>query len=93
MLSVQSRLSECQYALTRWSRQKFGNEVDQLKQKTKLLQDLQQKANSELIESIKTLQVEIDEILAREDASWKQHAKQNWYQMGDRNTQLTTDRR
>lgn len=33
MIDVQSRLSACQKALTRWSKQKFGKDAELLKQK------------------------------------------------------------
>jgi hypothetical protein len=35
---------------------------------------------------IKHLQQEIEFLLEQEDTRWKQHAKQNWYREGDRNT-------
>ncbi|KAF5452149.1 hypothetical protein F2P56_027179, partial [Juglans regia] len=40
------------------------------------------------IEEIKGLQREIGEMLEIEDLKWKQRAKLNWYQLGDRNTKF-----
>jgi hypothetical protein len=39
-------------------------------------------------EAIKKLQDEIEILMKQEDLRWKQRAKQNWYQNGDRNTQF-----
>jgi hypothetical protein len=70
MLLVQSRLSKCQHALTKWSRRKLKDGEGQLKKKSKLLVELQEDANLDTVESIKALLAEIDETLAREDVKW-----------------------
>jgi len=51
------------------------------------LQRIQHQENPSNIGIIQRLQGEIDEILEMEDIKWKQRSKQNWYRMGDRNTQ------
>jgi hypothetical protein len=86
MREVQRRLTSCQRALTLWSGRKFCNVPKQIKRKTPLLEELKRRENPTLIAEIKTLQAELDELLAREDIQWKQRAKQSWYQSGDRNT-------
>jgi ribonuclease HI len=83
---VQSRLFSCQKALHQWSVKKFGNVVQQLKRKNKLLEELQQRASPALLPDIKSLQGEIEELLKVEDIKWKQRAKQSWYKSGDQNT-------
>jgi hypothetical protein len=76
---VKQRFSSCQQKLSQWSKKKFGQAEDILKKKKQQFLDLQSKASPSLDAAIKTLQGEIDEILAREDMQWKQHAKKNWY--------------
>ncbi|XP_062150081.1 uncharacterized protein LOC133858622 [Alnus glutinosa] len=88
MMDIQSRLSACQKALSRWSKQKFGRDAELLKQKRERLLELQRSSWSEQSVAIKHLQEDIDIILEREDVRWKQRAKQNWYHHGDRNTQF-----
>lgn len=88
MMDIQSRLSACQKALSRWSKQKFGRDAELLKQKRERLLELQRSSRSEQSVAIKHLQEDIDIILEREDVRWKQRAKQNWYRHGDRNTQF-----
>jgi hypothetical protein len=52
-----------------------------------LLKREQSRETPNNIDTIKRLQGEIDVILAREDAKWKQRSMQNWYRGGNRNTQ------
>jgi hypothetical protein len=57
-----------------------------IKQKTSLLVNLQKKESPSLLNQIRTLQKEIDELLKCEEMRWKQRAKQHWFRYGDRNT-------
>jgi hypothetical protein len=84
---VQSRLTSCQKTLSLWSQSKFGRAANILQKKKEELLSLQSRANPALAGAIKTLQADIEKILEREDMRWKQRSKQNWYLLGDRNTQ------
>jgi hypothetical protein len=86
MQMVQQKLAYCQTELSSWSSRKFGNASKKLKDKTKQLELLQRHEGPGMSEGIKRLKQEIDFILEQEDIRWKQRAKQNWYQHGDRNT-------
>jgi hypothetical protein len=88
ILGIHHRLSSCRRELIRWSKSKFGKAKELLKKKKEQLMELQKRSNSSSLEETKALQVEINEILEREDLRWKQRAKQNWYLSGDRNTQF-----
>lgn len=79
-------MESCLSNLLWWSRRKFGNAEKKMKQKTKQLELLQRFEGPENREAIKQLQSEIELMLEHEDTKWKQRAKQNWYQQGDRNT-------
>lgn len=47
---------------------------------------MQQQEGPGVIGAIRQLQEEIDFLLEHDDTRWKQRAKQNWYQNGDKNT-------
>jgi hypothetical protein len=84
MQQVQQKLGNCQVKLSSWSSRKFGSFEKNIKKKTKLLEILQRNEGPEVWEDIKKLQTEIEVLLEHEDCKWKQRAKQNWYQHGDR---------
>jgi hypothetical protein len=83
---VTQKLAWCQRKLTAWSFRKFRKADKELDKKTKALEKLQQQEGADNWGEIKKLQGEIESILEQEDIKWKQRAKQNWYQSGDRNT-------
>ena len=65
----------------------LGDNATQIKMKTLEVEVLQRNEGPENSEAIKSLNVEIELLLEKEDLRWKQRAKQNWYNKGDRNTQ------
>ena len=71
--------------LTFWSK-KFGSTERLLKEKSALLEKLQQHEGPHNQDAIKGLQNEVALILEREDLNWRQRAKQAWLSDGDRNT-------
>lgn len=87
MVAVKRRLLTFQQELSCWSWRKFDNAEEQLKKKTKQLEELQRREGPTLAKAISKLQSEIDGILEQKDIKWKQRAKQNWYRDRDRNTQ------
>jgi hypothetical protein len=86
MQIVKRKLENCKVPLSRWSGRKYGDPEKAIKEKTKWLQELQCHEDQKDWEEIKNLKAEIEFILEQEDTKWKQRAKQNWYQYGDRNT-------
>lgn len=40
------------------------------------------------MEELKAVQENVDLLLEQEDVKWKQHAKRNWYNLGDKNTRF-----
>jgi exonuclease III len=83
---VQNKLAACQRSFSRWSCMKYGNADKIIKEKTKELEALQLNEGPEHWGEISRLKAEIEFIMEQEDTKWKQRAKQNWYQNGDRNT-------
>ncbi|XP_059458331.1 uncharacterized protein LOC132187927 [Corylus avellana] len=86
VINVYSKLGRCQGDLSRWSRCKFGNTDEELKKKTKRLEELQRDEVLADREEITRLKEEIDYIMEQEDHKWKQRAKQHWFKEGDRHT-------
>jgi exonuclease III len=86
MHTAQQKLAACKNALASWSWRKYGNVEKEVRTKTKRLAKLQLNECQETMGQIKQLTGEIDCLLEQEDTKWKQRAKQNWYQNGDRNT-------
>lgn len=86
MQRLQQKLLLCKSDLRKWSWQKHGSIEMAVKEKTRKLELLQRNEGPWNFEEIKVLQGEIAFLLEQEDMRWKQWAKQNWYQNGDRNT-------
>jgi hypothetical protein len=83
---VQNKLANCQRTFIRWNGRKFRNAEKLIRKKTKELELLQDSNDSEQWENIARVKKEIEILMEQEDTKWKQRAKQNWYQNGDRNT-------
>jgi exonuclease III len=83
---VQNKLATCQRALTRWSGKKQGNVEEAIKEKTKVVEELQMREGPGQWAEITRIKAEIEFLMNQEDTKWKQRAKQNWYLYGDRNT-------
>ncbi|KAF5446504.1 hypothetical protein F2P56_032128 [Juglans regia] len=81
-------LEESNGALMRWSKQVDREEGKSIREKSERLKSLQEMEGMHSIEEIKMLQGEIGEMFEKDDLKWKQRAKLNWYQLGDRNTKF-----
>ena len=85
--NTRSKLSKCRTNLLRWRKGKSGTNAAFIKQKTKEQEVPQRHEGPENCEERKKLNGKIEVLLEQEDLRWKQWAKQNWYNHGDRNTQ------
>lgn len=86
MLKVQQKLDTCKAELRKWNGIKHGNAEKFIKEKAKILKELQEHEGPNSVEPIRQLKGKIDFLLEQEDTRWKQWTKQNWYKKGDRNT-------
>ncbi|XP_035546588.1 uncharacterized protein LOC118348634 [Juglans regia] len=87
-LGLNFKLNETREALVRWSKQRVSDHKKALAEKSELLKELQKNEGSHNIATIKVLQKEIGVLLETEDVKWRQRAKVNWYQLGDKNTKF-----
>jgi uncharacterized protein YdcH (DUF465 family) len=85
--NVRNNLKGCQRIMQRWVRKEGGKLEDQIQAKEQELQALQLQP---LIEEEQELQLkdDIHSLLEQEEMKWKQRAKENWLQFGDRNTKF-----
>ncbi|XP_071939093.1 uncharacterized protein [Coffea arabica] len=86
-VNLLKKTDECRMGLLQWSKSKFGNvgfAADDLRKK---IAKLQQGTLSDAVKSqIGTLTSQLEDILDRENTTWKQRSKTHWYREGDRNT-------
>lgn len=59
-----------------------------VKKKLQWVEKVQCSENPMMVEKIKCVQQEVDDILEKEDVHWKQRAKMHWLQNGDRSTKF-----
>jgi hypothetical protein len=86
--NVKSKLKSSQSACRQW-RKTHSNPTEALiLQKTSVLGVLQEEANEESMGLVKSLQVEINDLIEIEDLKWRQRAKQNWLKHGDKNSKF-----
>lgn len=71
-----------------WSAGKTKGIVSPIKQKYKLLKQLQDREDAIVTRVIKCLQKELNTLMGQESTCWKQRANRNWYRNGDHNTKF-----
>lgn len=85
--SFMSRLKTTKLALKEWNKKVFGNVDICIKETKAAIKKLQSQGQDECIVRMeKDLQIEIDEMLKREESLWRDKAKSKWLQEGDTNT-------
>ncbi|KAF5458995.1 hypothetical protein F2P56_022987 [Juglans regia] len=86
--NVHQLLKGCRGSLSNWANFRRKNrfmEINELSSELKKLQDVEGPHNSE---NIKLLQKKVGSLLELEDLKWRQRAKCNWYNLGDKNTKF-----
>jgi hypothetical protein len=85
---VNSNLARCRKTLKKWVR-KQGNPVEkQIQDKIQELHEVQMSDSAEVLLLEGPIKDELNDFLAQEEMKWKQRAKMNWLQFGDRNTKF-----
>lgn len=86
--NARMKLNSCQEELQVWSRARYRRTAQILHRKSTQLELLQREEESGHRDAIKHLQSEIAQLLEHEDMKWKQRAKRNWFNQGDRNSKF-----
>ena len=87
--AISNYLERCKAKLLRWNKEEFGNvrvKVAELQARLAFL-EIQPTSPNQIHELRKT-RIELNCWLDREDEMWRQRARQNWFQGGDRNTKF-----
>ena len=86
---IVTKVDQCGKALTRWSKQAFGNVKREIERKRKELSKAEKRAISGGDSGpMKTLQEKINLLLDKEATMWRQRAKILWLKDGDKNTKF-----
>lgn len=85
---IQTKLDQYRSELTKWcrkSQKELKRALEEKIQQLSLLKQIDRVNKSELINQIDE---EILTLLEAEDMKWQQWVKQNWYQLGDKNSKF-----
>jgi hypothetical protein len=82
------KLEACVYGLTAWRKKWKGSEQASISRLQKTLLNLQSREDEGAEMAIKKVQDELGQLLDKEDIWWRQHAKEEWLKLGDRNTRF-----
>ena len=88
-LKLAKKLEASRRDLKRWNKSCFGSSREKIKELEQKIAQIQSfKATKENLELEASLNLELDEWLAREDLKWKQKSREIWIREGDRNTRF-----
>lgn len=79
-------MKNCKKSLKAWARNQKEHEEILIKEKLSMLHHLQLADSLDNEEDEPAMQEELHVLLELEDLKWRQKAKTNWLQNGDRNT-------
>jgi hypothetical protein len=86
--TVKQKLDECKKELSRWKKNHVGVLERDIQEKSKQLQSLQEVEGVPDIGALKKLRTELMILKDQEDLVWRQRAREDWLQYGDRNTKF-----
>ena len=86
---ILSCMESCRNKLEVWNMTDYGHVGKKIASLQKRLEWLELQATSpDVIRDLREMRVELNCWLDKEDAMWKQRARLNWFQEGDRNTRF-----
>lgn len=81
---VQKKLRACRTALSRWSKNVFTGREKLIQDKTEQIRRLQLEEDKYKVEELREVRKELGIMLEHEDQNWRQRAKLQRYQKGDK---------
>ena len=88
MFQLVEKLKLCRRELTGWSKASCGNIKAKLGKLEKRLEQLENSNQGQHSAQIKSLKMEVNDLLEKEEVYWKQRARVAWLKEGDRNTKF-----
>ena len=88
MFRLFEKIKSCRKALVDWSRTTFGNFETQLQEKQAALDNLSMQNKVNHLPLIKSLEMEINNILHQDELFWRQTSRSIWLPAGDKNTKV-----
>jgi hypothetical protein len=83
---VKTKIGKSQIVCKQWRRVNIDPNDRLITEKTKQLGKLQVDETEAVMENIKQLRKEVNDLIELEDLKWRQKAKQHWLQFGDKNS-------
>jgi hypothetical protein len=84
---VANNLSGVMDSLHAWSGRTTGCIPKEIERKRTLLEKISMKSDEKSRKKIRQINIEIDELLEKEEICWRQRSRINWLRAGDRDTQ------
>ena len=88
MFQLVEKLKLCRRELIGWSKASFGNIKAKLGELEERLKQLENNNQGQHSAQIKSLKMEVNDLLEKEEVYWKQRARVAWLKEGDRNTKF-----
>ena len=85
--NLQYKINNIKKTFNEWNRRVFGKVEREIKDRQKILQNLQNSIQTLMdVRNEKLLREDIENLMDREEIKWAQKARSNWIIQGDRNT-------
>ena len=88
MFCLFQRIRNTRLALIKWEKRAFGNTKVSLQQKQRLLEELTCRNDPALLERIREMKAEINNMLHQEELAWRQRSRAIWLHADDKNTKF-----
>jgi hypothetical protein len=83
-----NKLNGCRRVIKQWVKKKIQPTERLIMEKTKELEIIQLNADANSVHVGKAIKEELQTLLEKEELKWRQRAKEDWLQEGDRNTKF-----
>ena len=88
MFCLFQRIRNTRLALLKWEKRAFGNTKASFQENQRLLEELTCRNDLALLERIRQMKAEINNMLHQEEVVWWQRSRAIWLPTGDKNTKF-----